>query len=261
MKYLSFSQINMYSRCGIQYHLRYIEGIKIPPKSALILGSAFHKAQEAEYINKIEKNEDLPIDEVFDILSDNIEEAFSEDVLLDEEEQSKGKEVVKAAIKDNGISMMGAYYDEIATKTQPVAVEEKFILDMHVPIIGFIDLITDEGIVADTKTAGKSPAKNEADKSQQLTIYALGYKELYGHLPESLRLDYVVAPCTSKKAKSCVVTLETKRNEEQIKRLARRVERIVDGINKGVFIPPDQGSWACSYCGYRDIGICNEYLI
>jgi len=257
--YLSFSQINMYSRCGIQYYFRYVEGIKIPPKSALVLGSAFHKAQEAEYKNKIVTSEDLPIDEVLDVLSDNIERAFSEEVLLDEEEQSKGKEVVKATIKDNSTYMMKEYYEVVAKNTTPVAVEEQFILtDMIVPIVGYIDLITSEGIVVDTKTASRTPASDEADKSQQLTIYALGHLKYYGHFPSKLRLDYVVKP---KNNKSQIVSLETTRSNEQIARLERRIRRVVDGINKGVFIPPDQGSWACQYCGYRDMGICNEYII
>jgi len=261
MNFLSFSQVNMYSRCGLQYYFRYIEGRKVPPASALILGSAVHKGQETEYRHKMEKGEDLALDSVSDIVADEIERAFSEDVLLNEEEQSRGKDLVKGEVKDTGVSMIATYYNEVAVRTTPVAVEEKFEfgVGVGVPVIGYIDLITDDGVVVDTKTTSKAPTKDQAEKSQQLTIYALGYQTLYGFLPESLRLDFVVAP--GKKTPSRVIALETTRSEEQIARFARRVARVVDGIRKGVFIPPDQGSWACSYCGYRDTGICKEYLI
>jgi CRISPR/Cas system-associated exonuclease Cas4 (RecB family) len=272
---LSFSQINMYSRCGIQYYFRYVEGIIVPPASALILGKAFHKAQEEEYKHKLETKQDMPISIVTDLFAEEVERDFSQDVLLKDEEKTIGKTQVRDRIKDNGINMLTEYYYSVAVNTMPEAVEKEFtitedfpllmdsntglIVELPAPVKGYIDLITDKNEVIDTKTSSKTPTKDTAEKSQQLTIYALGYKEIYGTLPEKLRLDCIIQP--GKKSPSRVVTLETTRNIEQIERLARRIARVAQGIKAGVFIPPDQGSWACSYCGYRDIEICKEYLI
>jgi CRISPR/Cas system-associated exonuclease Cas4 (RecB family) len=264
VKSLSFSMINMYSRCGLQFAFRYIEGIIAPPRPSIIQGKAFHAALESNYLQKKETYEDMKVTDIIEIYAENVEKQFSGEVLLDDEELTKGKDNIKAEIKDEGKIMLGAYHEDIAKNLQPIEVELRFDIPVVlpdnsvVPAMGYIDLVSDKGELIDTKTAKKAPSKVEADKSQQLTLYALGYKHLYGHLPQKLRLDYVVSP-NSKGAKT--VSLETQRSDEEIERMAKRIARIVDGIRKGVFIPPDQGSWACQYCGYRLIGVCKEYLI
>ena len=59
-KYLSVSQVNMYLRCPLQYMFRYIEGLKLPPKSAMTLGKSIHFGIEGNYRQKIDSHKDLP---------------------------------------------------------------------------------------------------------------------------------------------------------------------------------------------------------
>ena len=63
---LSPSSINMFLRCQYQWYLRYVEGLKVPPKSALVVGLAFHKGEEINFSQKVETGEDLPLDDVLD---------------------------------------------------------------------------------------------------------------------------------------------------------------------------------------------------
>ncbi|MFN3698760.1 MAG: RecB family exonuclease [Dictyoglomus sp.] len=272
---LSFQKINMYSRCGLQYYFRYIEGLKIPPTTSVAIGSAFHKATESYYIYKKETKENPKVDLLLEKYSDEIENIFSEDLLLEKEEETKGKEKLKGEIKDAGTRALRVYYNQRALYLEPWLVEEQFIIKLdqvakefgfndeefkNIELLGYVDLVNIEGKVIDHKVKKASPSATEADKSQQLTIYALGYKEITGDLPERVVLENVILPL-NKSSMGKIITLESMRTEKDLSRLLKRILRVVDGIKKEVYIPPDQGSWACNYCGYRKVGICKEYLI
>lgn len=273
---LSFQKINTYSRCGLQYYFRYVEGIIIPPSVEMVVGRAFHKSVESFYKKKKEICENPELDFLLSIYSDELDKGFEEELLLDEYEIEKGKNKIKGEYKDKGTRTLKLYYQEKAIHIAPQLIEIEFTIPLedvvkytfngdfssedfkNVFLTGYVDLVSDKKVI-DHKTRKTRPSSNEADKSQQLTIYTLGYKELTGELPEKVVLENIILPAGNDFGK--IITLESKRTEEDINRLLRRILRIVDGIRKGVFIPPDQGSWACSYCGYRRVGICKEYLI
>lgn len=271
--YLSFQKINIYSRCGLQYYFRYIKGIQLPPTTAIAMGKAIHKSIETYYASKKESGKDPDLDLLLSTYSDELENAFSEELFLEEEEHTKGKSKIKDELKNIGIIGLKTYYKERAPQIVPFLIEEEFKLDLseiaeklgfdktsyeNIILTGYIDLVDTEGNIIDHKLRrNSSPSKDEAHKSQQLTIYSLGYNYLLGELPKSVKLDNIIVS-NSKNVK--LITLEATRNEDDIKRLLRRTIRIIDGIKKGVFIPPDHTSWACSYCLYKKTGDCKEYI-
>ncbi len=115
-------------------------------------------------------------------------------------------------------------------------------------LLGFID-IEEPGRIRDTKTASKSPNKNAADVSQQLTVYAAGHLAVEGELPDELVLDYLVDTKSPKP-----VSLPTTRTKEDVQMLLRRVERAATIIERGAFTPAPADAWQCSkkWCGYFD---------
>ena len=270
---ISFQKINMYSRCGLQYYFRYIQGLKLPPTTAVVQGRACHKAAEEFYKKKFEEKHNPPLEFMLDTFSDELERIFTEEeIQLSEEEERVGKKKVQASLKDDGISMMRVYHQNRAVEVDPFLVEAYFEVPLgpiasqtlaaydgsleDVNLIGYVDLADLNGVIFDLKTKKKAPGKQDAESSQQLTAYALGYKTVMGMLPSKVVLDCLVNSKTPK-----LVSLASFRTQEDLERLLKRIIRIVDGIRKGVFIPPDQGHWACRYCGYRDFGICKEYLL
>lgn len=264
--YLSFSQINLYQRCGVQYYLKYIEKTPTPSNVALVKGKSFHSALEENFKQKIASGNDLPVDKILDVYRDSVVEGFNDNILLDPEE-TEGTEAVMGATVDSGVAMLKIYMAELAPTIQPLSVEEEVLIshrdvtgnseELPVPLRMFIDIVAIDGTVYDHKTSAKTPPSSTADDSQQLTIYALGYKEHYGLLPSRLVLNYAIAP--GKKSPAKCIAIETKRDENSINKLLNRVTRVVDGIQKGVFIPPEQGSFACSYCPYKRTGACKEF--
>jgi len=272
---LSFQKIDCYSRCGLFYYYKYVKEIKLPPTTSIALGKACHQAVETFYKEKQATRTNPPLEFLLDFCSDFIDREFEEGILFTEEEEEKGRNRVYVEIKNKGISVMRAYYNHRAIDLVPQIIEGSFELKLKgiaskilseydgslddVVLEGVIDLIDSNGYLFDLKIHRRPPSSTAADQSQQLTIYALGYKISFKELPKKLILDYLIP--STERMPARLISLETYRTEEDLERLLRRIVRIVHGIKQGVFIPPDQYSWACRYCGYRKLGICKEYLI
>jgi len=93
----------------------------------------------------------------------------------------------------------------------------------------------------------------EVDAEGLYTYVSPASEVVWGYLPEELELHYAVVP-ESLNAKA--VPVKTTRSEDQLKRFVERVRLVVNAIRFQVFTPPEQSSWACGYCGYKDTGIC-----
>ena len=87
--HLSVTQLRMYLRCPLQYYFRYICGLKIPPTGDITLGRTVHAALEENYRQKVETHRDLPLDQVYDILSERWDEEAQ--LTLSEEDEKPGR--------------------------------------------------------------------------------------------------------------------------------------------------------------------------
>lgn len=247
--HLSYTQLNMLLRCGEQYRRRYIEGERVPPGSAGALGKSFHLAQESNYRQKITSKQDLPVEAVTAAFSDAFD-VESNDVLWTPEEAEAGIAKVKGDLKDEGVKLVEVYHTEVAPAVQPESCEEV----IPVALEGFpydlkcvVDLVDDKQVVHDSKTRGKSPTAEEANKSMQLTAYALAYRVSRKEQERGLQLDVAVRNKNPK-----IVTLPTQRTNEQIGRFLETMARAAEAIQGGVFLPAPEGAWYCSpkFCGY-----------
>lgn len=260
-KYISFSQLNLYARCGMAYYYRYGENLIAPPNPSLIAGKQYHASLEMNHKQKIDTALDLPLSVMNDHYANAVSEAFKEEVALSEEEKSLGKITMMDKTISKGQAALRVYHSDFAPNLQPLEIEKEFSINLGKdlmgnelpPLFGILDLVTVDMRVIDHKSSGRSPAKGDAENSLQLSAYALGFRELYGNFPEGMELQYAVV---TDKGNAKSVVLKTQRTQDQIDRFLRRVSLWVDGIRKGVFVPPDQSSWACGYCNYRDAGIC-----
>lgn len=253
----SVSQLNMFQRCGVQYEFRYIKGMKVPPGTPLIRGRSVDDAVNLNYEQKIESRVDLPVDEMKDCAAQTVDALFSEDVHLVDREAGMGKAKVKGIITDTAVGLTEKYREVISPDIQPVTVQKKMTADLEdeslLPFVGYVDLIDENLIIHDTKTASKKPSEGTADKSQQLTTYSLLYRLETGMKEKALQLDTVIQTAAGTRSTNIQ---KTTRNEDQMASLVKRFVKAEDAIRKGVFIPTNQDNWWCSknWCGYY--GIC-----
>ncbi len=256
--HLSASSVNDYLDCGLLYKFSRIDKIRPEFKSdAMELGSAIHMTLAEFYKRKMigEKMLLKAIQESFEgfwmeLAENNPNIQFSEskdfDTLLRE-----GKE------------LLAVWYSKAPENDfKVIGVEEPFVVHIEglaVPLIGYIDLLEEDEsgtiIITDTKTSGRSYAKDEVDKNAQLTLYQIAVKANgFRDREILLKFDALIKTKTPK-----FEQFYTSRSEINEKRLIKKIQEVWRGINLGVFIPNDgPNNWKCKNCGFRKQ--CDEYL-
>jgi len=249
MSYLSYSQINMFLRCGQSYKYRYIDGKIVPPSIALIKGKSCHVGIEENNVQKIITKKDLSKDEIIQASVDEYEKTLHEsEIKFSEDEQKEGKTKIIGKTKDSIVSISELYSDEVAPNVQPIYAEKRVEFNIDgINIVSIIDCIDDKNSIRDYKITGRSKNQNDVDSSLQLDLYAIAYYNLMGKLPKSLSFD-----CLVEKKEPVFQRLETQRKESVIAPVSNLVVSVNEAIQKGVFLPASPDSWACSkrWCGY-----------
>lgn len=239
--YLSVSQIRTYLRCPRMYELQYIEGLRSPLTSFLLLGRSFHKAIETANRAKLEDGEILSVEEVQDTFSEAWDREKAE---VEWEEGEKEGE-----IKDNGLNMTAFYYEHVGQHLRPVMIEQGATIDVEgVPVKVVIDLVEESGLIRDFKTAKRTPSQDEADKSIQLTTYALAYRQMTGLRESGAVLDYTV----NLKSGPKIARLETVIDDGRVERTVTLIKGVAKAISAGLFYPVEEGM-ACGFCAFRNV--------
>lgn len=248
--HISPSQIGTMLRCPEAWRRRYIEGEKIPPGFAAMVGHGVHEAAAANFQQKIASHQDMPPSQITEIAVAALDERVNDEgVTLNPDGGSFETEFGKAIDKTATLAMHHATV--VAPAYQPTHVEEPFRIELpkltH-DLIGFVDMLTDQEKVVDFKTTGRKKKQAEADNSLQLTTYAIAAKQITGKIATDLVLDVQVH---SEKGVEHDV-LQTQRGHQDFAILANTVNAVVGVINSGNFPPAAPGSWYCSakWCGF-----------
>lgn len=244
--HLSHSQVNMLLRCGRQYEFRYVDGLKVPPAGALMLGRVWHKAIEHNYGQKVDSHEDLPVDDQREFFAARWDTEIEDEggtAAVNWEDKKPGE------YKDQGVALTALHQAELAPLVQPQLVEARFRVEFaDVPdLVGVIDVVDEAGVVIDNKSAARSPNQDDVDRDIQLTAYALGYYTTLDAAEQvALRLDVAVKTKTPKAAR-----VETVRTPDEMEWYLGLVRNAGALIQAGHFVPNPTGWW-CSerFCGY-----------
>lgn len=243
LKHLSVSSLQTYTRCGLQWYYRYVLGKIIPPRVAQVLGKSFHQAEAENFRQKKETGTDIPTEEVLEIFSGNYDEQIKEAIVNGED---------LGEMKDRGIKTLEVFHENIAKDIKPDLVEEKMTVQIaDYEFLAYLDLVDETRAIRDIKTKSKSPSKNEAENSFQLTAYDLIYRRLTGATPSKLTLDCAITTKTPK----TLILKSPPRTPQQLELFEEEVGLIRDAISKGVFFPAQADHWTCSekWCGYYHI--------
>lgn len=283
------SRLTRLQMCGERFRRHDIENDPEPSNPRLVRGSVVHAVAKATLRRKVGKdNSALPtLEETRDLAADLFEQAWArEDVrLVDEDEDGQTPAQAKAESKDFAVAISGLHRTALAPRLRPVAVERKIIVkpkDSDLVIHGTLDVVTQpetagqikqptgrmtdcepEGpsqnvdlsdpardTIRDLKTSVKAPNREAAERSQQLSMYAMIRAAEVGTLPEALALDFLWR--TPARGELRLAEQLTARGPEHIQALVNRLNMAVEGVKRGVFIPADPTAWWCSekWCGY-----------
>jgi hypothetical protein len=251
LDHFSYSAMSLFYRCGEAWRRRYVEGEKLPPGIAQLRGTGFHGGAKVADEYKIATREVMGQEHVRDATAAAFDSALmAGGVLLDSDEESRGKSVVVGEAKDSAIRLIDAWRDNIAPTYQPDLVEKR--IEIRVPniapkLVGIVDLATEDGVIVDRKTASAAKGANDVKTSMQLTWYDVSYQALTGKRAKGVQLHEVVDTKTPQ-----ALIHESTRDDEDRRVLGKYIERAIEGIAAGRFLPATPGSWMCSqrWCGY-----------
>lgn len=246
MKVYSYSKLNAFEQCKLQYKFRYIDKI-IPEIETSIeshLGDSVHRTLEWLY-KKIQKNIVPSLDEIIIYYIKTWKENYRLGMVIVKEDSTE-KDYF-----ERGIQFLINYYS--ANKPfddNTMEVEKKITinLDGKNKVQGFIDrlvhnLETGEFEIHDYKTGNTQPKKDHADKDRQLALYAIAIKERFGKDKEVVLVWHYLAH--GKKLKS-------RRTNEQLETLKRETLELIRQIENEKEFSPNK-SFLCNWCRYKNI--------
>lgn len=245
------TQSEMFAMCPERYRRRYVEGEVIAPGIALLRGSSVHKGAEINLKHKREHKVLLPLPAVLDAVRDEFEARWQGGVKLTPEESAIGMSATKGAAIDESVRAAQFHHEEIAPILRPALVEAKaetVVAGLPRPLLGFIDVVEEDGGIGDLKVTGKTPSDEAAANSVQLKHYALAYKIAKGKPSPRQRLDFLV----SLKRGPKYVPVTTQNGPDDFARLLARYAAQMGAIDAGRFPPATPGAWWCSekWCGF-----------
>lgn len=188
---LSFTRIDTYRNCPRRFRYTYIDRLPSRPSPHLSFGTSLHAALEAFHDRQLPER---PTEqELLDALYAGWDQrGFAE---LPREEQ--------VAYYRHAQQVLRRYHARgEPTDRRTVATEAWFELpfEYQAVVVGSIDRIdlddADELHVVDYKTGRRARPRSEVAGSLQLSLYALACQHLYGRLPATVSLDFVVPDLT-----------------------------------------------------------------
>lgn len=244
----SASSIATFMRCAKQWEYAYIYELKRPPSIRMLLGTSAHAAAEVNYKQKIESQEDLPLDDVLDVFSDAFDSGVREADVDPEDKEAPGE------AKDSGVATLTVYHEQVAPEIQPLWVEHEGLVHVDdVPYSYTIDLVDTKGRVRDHKYTKRRP-QGAADYRLAMIGYAIGYRHETGEIESDVVLDYMVR---TKEPYHWPVASTGPVPDRAISAFAGILSMINQAILEGIFLPTGLTNHACGWCGYRDI--CDAY--
>jgi RecB family exonuclease len=261
LKHLSYSSISAYLDCPRKWKFRYIEKLPTFGNANLFLGSVWHNTVE-EYISTSAKGTEA-LKKLYK-KSWNVQlKKDGEKMIWDREEETVVKEqgeywITEEVDTPGSHPSMADYLDTIKPKKGKKG-EKPYVVEMYVslnvprisiPIIGFIDTITQDDIPTDFKTSGKSWSKTRAAAEMQPLFYLAALSQAGIRVPSG-QFRHTVFVKPGKTTKPKVQEFITSHNQAKLFWIYRVIEDVWNAIQREAF-PVNPTGWLCSkyYCDY-----------
>lgn len=243
--HISPSMLNLFCNCQEAFRRRYIEGEKIPPAIAMLVGTGVHKAAEINHKQKINSGLDMPLNDILDAAADGFQEAVEDNgVYYTGSRQELQKELGKA--QDQSINLAAVYSKKVAPEISPIAAEFKLQArhpDLELPFLGIVDVLDDNNTAMDLKTARTKWRHGKERESLQPDIYRYLLWQEYGH--DHKFAFHVMAYDGYTQYIEC-------EQKSDIGYIVNIAGALLNACKSGVFMPAVPGHWICqpAYCGY-----------
>lgn len=250
MPVYSHSKLNTFKHCPRKFKYKYID--QFPPEIEKTieahLGRAVHSTLEWIY-NVTKKSTSPPtLDEAINYYFIKWQDEFSDEVIIVK------KELTEKDYFNKGVRFVIDYYSKhFPFKDGTIECEKKVSIclsdetgEKKYLLKGFIDRLvynteTGEYEIHDYKTGNNLPNQNELDEDNQLALYSLAIKEIFGEDKKIILVWHFLAHN---------VTAKSERNENDLKKLKNDTIKLIEQIEQTKEFPPNF-SPLCNWCEYR----------
>ncbi len=236
---LSFRQVDDYMTCPYKY--RYIHILRVPVlrDHRVVYGAALHEAVQ-EYNRRKARHQPVT---AADLIA-YFERSWVNEGFLSREHEDQRMEAGRQALH------RFFEYQE-ASRTVPTFVEREFRFPVGSTLLrgrwDRVDIRGSEVVIIDFKSTDvRTPedADRRARDSEQLAIYALAYKEVFGRLPDRVELHFLGRE---------VVVGAARKDDDDLAEVREMILRAAAGIRAQQFIATPDPYRACPYCAFNQI--------
>ncbi len=239
---LSATAVETYLECPLKFKFSHLYHIPTRPQAALTFGNIMHQAVRHYFM--LRKEGEVSFDDLSEFYLRSWKSAGFQDGYQEE------------TYKKSGLSQLRGFVDRhnaVPIAAATVQMEVHFEVDLQdVVLEGRIDQITpsspqpsSEVELVDYKT-GRPRSQKDADKSTQLSVYALAARQQLGLQPRGL----IFYNLTNNQPVSTV------RTEKELAEVRQKILDVAQEIRRMVF-PPTPG-FVCRYCEFLPICPAHE---
>ena len=242
--YLSYSQIDTFKTCQLQYKYRYLLRLPTPPSASMVIGNTIHRTLKQFYQKQATEKEKLSLKTMLKFAQLNwIPEGFTS-----KKQAEKSKEQV--------FKMLKKFYREafeFEKIGRVIALEQPFSLKITpgLTVGGVIDRIDnlegDKIEIIDYKTGSRIPSQKEVDQDDQLSIYALAISSLKDLL-FSRSVDKIIL---SLYFLDEGIKISSLRTQKQLEATKEKILKIGEEMEKTDFPPKPGRPFPCDFCEFK----------
>lgn len=244
----SYSAINQYQRCPLQYYFERV--LKIPRtsvNSGMVFGSVVHDTL-AVFHQGLQRNQVIPWQEIESTFLAGWKCRVQEEIVTFKAGESVDDLLAK------GLALLELYAQQPPTETI-VSVEQSVTVPLRnsqnevleKPLVAIADLVTrddDTLTINEFKTSSRAYSNFEVESSLQATCYANAMLESYD---EEAKVQFTVFVKTKTPR---IQKIPTTRTDVDMRRLGDLVETIESAVQNNTFYPVEN-CLNCSGCSYR----------
>lgn len=231
----SYSKLKCLKECPKQFYFKYIKKIFKEVKSdALAIGTGIHA-----FIEYYAANRSASLYECEQAYIQGVDrKTLKNTIAID-----KHTRLVKSYISSGKVLVPLLHNGELMT-------EKRFEFTYKsTSIIGYIDIITDDGVVADYKTSGYPYTSKMLKEADQLSVYAAAYNHLLGkELTTECKVGYQVILKDNSGVQNL---LDGIRKPHQITKVLEDFKACDDFVQANNDYKSKKGK-ACDWCGYKE---------
>ena len=240
-------------RCGEQLRRRYFLNEIIPPSIAACRGTGVHSANKINLRQKIQTKSDLSLSDIKDATRDGYIAATQKNgVFLTREDQSAKKRLLNEGLED-ALRCAKVYRELVAPKLQPIAVEEKFTIDVGLSLLlaGIMDY-QEVPRIGDLKTTTKTWPENRIHQEIQPVFYSFVHEHEKKIRPEFIYHILVARRGKTGPTSEALQEQTMTATDGDYRALVAKLRMFCKIVEMGIFVPANPTSWWCSekWCGY-----------